>query len=151
MRSLILCAFIALLCVPSFAADPGSDKAEQEIKARSKEFSETWAKHDAKAVAAFYTTGGEIVTGTGTTMSGRDEIEQGLGDAFEHGLKDTTITETVEKVRLIKPDVAIVDSQAQLKGGDIAEGRDFHLVSVLVKKDGKWLTETSRAVVYAQQ
>ena len=58
----------------------------------------------------------------------------------------------MEKVKLVKPDVAIVDYDAEIKGADAnAEGMKFHIVAVLVKQGGKWLTQTTRGIVYAQQ
>ena len=73
---------------------------------------------DAKAVAAFYTPKAEIVTESGQALVGRDVIEQTLTDGFENDLKDSTLVVNVEKTRLIKPDVAIVDAEVQIKHGD---------------------------------
>lgn len=152
-------AFVMLACVtslalaadsPAGAADsPAPASLEQAIKDRAKEFDATWAKHDAHAIAAYYATDGEIVTADGNTLSGRDGIEQGLTDGFNGQLKDCTLTTTVGKVRLITPDVALVDSDAQLKTGD-GDPQNLHLVSILVKKDGKWLTATTRVITYKQ-
>lgn len=156
MRTVLTCVLFACLCVPAFADDtsPAKDAAptslEAAVKQRSKEFDATWAKHDAKAIAEYYTTDGNIVTAEGNDLAGRDGIEQALSDAFNGGLKDSTLTTTVEKVRLIKPDVAIVDSTAEIKLPD-SDPQKLHLVSVLVKKDGKWLNETTRAIAYRQQ
>ena|SRR5579864_1545724 len=151
MRAFLICAMVSLLSVPVLAAESNNATAEQEIKDHSKQFADAWAKHDPKALADFYTAEGDLTTGAGRTFSGRAEIEQCLRDAFDGGLKDTTFSETIEKVRLIKPDVAIVDSQAEITGGENAESHKFHIIRVLVKNDGKWLTETSRAVVYREQ
>lgn len=128
---------------------PVSIGPEQTIKDRSKDFDAAWNKHDAQAVAAYYTTDGDIVTDDRNALSGRDGIQQALTDAFGGQLKDSVLKTTVSTVRLIKPDVAIVDAEAEIKTGD-ADARKLHLVSVLVNKDGKWLTETTRAIVYRQ-
>jgi uncharacterized protein (TIGR02246 family) len=156
MRTLLSCILLACLCVPALADDTSApnDTATSSlgaaIKQRTKEFDATWAKHDAKAIAAYYTTDGTIVTAEGNDLAGRDGIEQALSDAFNGGLKDSTLTTTVEKVRLITPDVAVVDSSAEIKLPD-GDPQKLHLVSILVKKDGKWLTETTRAIAYRQQ
>ena len=47
-------------------------------------------------------------------------------------------------------DVAIVDSEVTIKRGN-DDGLKFHIASVLVKRDGKWLTETTRTVKYSQE
>ena len=156
MRSVLTFFVLACVCVPALADDSTSSSGatpaglEAAVKQRAKEFDATWATHDAKAIAAYYTTDGNIITPEGNDLAGRDGIEQALTDAFNGHLKDSTLTTTVEKVRLIKPDVAIVDSGAELKTPD-GEPQKVHLVSVVVKKDGKWLTETTRAIVYRQQ
>ena len=150
MRVILACIVLSCLTAPLFAEDaPAASSAEQTIKSRTKEFDEAWNKHDAQAVAAYYTTDGDIVTDDGNTLKGREGIQETLTDAFGGGLKDSTLKTTVSTVRLIKPDVAIVDADADIKTGD-AEARKIHLISVLVHKDGKWLTETTRAIAYRQ-
>lgn len=145
----VLCCVILASCSAAVLADdaPATPNPEQTIKDRSKDFDAAWNKHDAQAVAAYYTTAGDIVTESGDTLSGRDGIQQALTDAFNGNLKDSTLTSAVGSVRLIKPDVAIVDSDVELKVGD-AEPRKLHVISVLINKDGKWLTETTRAIQY---
>lgn len=155
MRTLLTCIALICLCAPAFADEPSassnatSNGPEAAIKQRAREFDATWATHDPKAIAAYYTTDGNIVTPDGNDFVGRDGIEQCLTDGFNGNLKDSKLTTTVEKVRLIKPDVAIVDSGAEMKTPD-GEPQKLHLVSVLVKKDGKWLNATTRAIVYQQ-
>jgi uncharacterized protein (TIGR02246 family) len=149
MRIVLVLAAVGFLAMPVRAADDAA-KVEQEIRARSAEFAAAWQKHDAALIAAFYTVDGDIVTGNGRVLSGRDGIEQTLRDAFDDSLKESTFKSTVEKVKLIKPDIAIVDYNAELKGGNADEPRKFHMVSVLVKQGDKWLTQTSRAIVYAE-
>jgi uncharacterized protein (TIGR02246 family) len=150
MRMLLACLVLSCVTAPLFAEDtPAAPSAEQTIKDRAKEFDATWNKHDAEAVAAYYAKDGDIVTDDGNALSGRDGIQQALTDAFGGQLKDSVLKTTVSTVRLIKPDVAIVDAEAEMKTGD-GDPRKLHLVSVLVNKDGKWLTETTRAIVYHQ-
>lgn len=150
MRFILSCLILAVLPMTVLADDaPATTSAEQAIKEHTKDFDAAWNRHDAAAVAAFYTTAGTIVTENGDELSGRDGIQQALTDAFNGNLKDSTLTSTVGTVRLIKPDVAIVDSDVEMKVGD-AEPRKLHVVSVLVNKDGKWLNETSRAIQYSK-
>jgi uncharacterized protein (TIGR02246 family) len=150
MRLIVSCLILACIPAAVLAADsPATASPEQTIKDRSKDFDAAWNKHDAQTVAAYYTTDGDIVTESGDALSGREGIQQALSDAFTGQLKDSTLTTTVATVRLIKPDVAIIDSEIELKVGD-AEPRKLHVLSVLVNKDGKWLTETARVIQYKQ-
>lgn len=148
MRMMLSFLVLAFVTMPLLAADAPSNP-EQTIKDRSKDFDAAWNRHDAQAVAAYYTTNGDIVTASGDALSGRDAIQQGLSDAFNGDLKNSTLTSTVSSVRLIKPDVAIVDSEVELKPAD-GDSRKMHTISVLVNQDGKWLTETTRAIQYRQ-
>ena len=146
-----LCVLMMGNCGLALAADGDAAAAEKEIKARAEEFSAAWKKQDAAVVAGFYATDGELVTGQGRTYSGREAIEEALRGAFDGGLKDSTFKWTVEKVKLVKPVVAIVDYDAEIKGADAsAEGMKFHIVAVMVKQGGKWVSETTRGIVYAQ-
>ena len=147
---LLFVAALALTLTPVQAADDTA-AAEKDIRTRAQEFSAAWQKHDPAAVAAFYTTDGDMVTGQGRTYAGREAIQEALTGGFDGALKDTAFVWTVEKVKLLKPDIAIVDYDAQIKGSDAnAEGLKFHIVAVLVKQGGKWLTQTTRGIVYQQ-
>ena len=145
-----------LLCILftslAFAADPDPTAvAKAQITERATAYAAAWEKHDAKAIAVFYTEEADLVISSGESFSGRGAIEQSMQQWFDGILKDTTFAETIEKVRLIRPDLALVDSDIQIKspGNDDPAGH-FHLVTLLSKHDGKWLSETTRAVKYQQ-
>ena len=155
---LFLCGIIASLSAMTFAAESETDAAatsaaKDQITQRSTAYAAAWAKQDAKAVAAFYSDDADLVIHNGQTFQGRASIEQAMQEWFTGILKDTTFSETIEKVRLVKKDVAIVDSELQIKGaggGDDAAGR-FHMVTVLTKHDGQWFRDTARALKYSQE
>lgn len=147
MRAWFIGALLTIVSAPALAADAPEATPEQAIRAGTKDLEAAWAKHDAKAVAALYANDAEIVTESGQTLSGRDGIEQALTDGFANTLQNSTLTESIEKVRLIKPDVAIVDAEAEIKTGE-GDPNKVHLISVIVKQDGKWLIETTRAIAY---
>ncbi|HSU67518.1 MAG TPA: SgcJ/EcaC family oxidoreductase [Tepidisphaeraceae bacterium] len=150
MRWLIVCAVLTFGLAPALADDAPAQTPEQAIKQGVKDLEAAWARHDAKALAELYSPNAEIVTESGQTLAGRDGIQEALTQAFSDTLKDSTLSETVDKVRFIKRDVAIVDADALVKSGD-TEINKMHLVSVIVKQNGKWLIETTRAIVYKQQ
>jgi len=151
MKGVLIAAALIGLMAPAFAADTPGDKAEQEIRARAQQFVDAWAKHDAHVLSEFYAPDGDLVLGNGRSYGGRDAIEQMLHDAFDDSLKDSTFSWTVEKVKLVKGDVAIVDYDAQIKTADAnAEPMKFHVVSVLTRDGDKWLAQTTRSVEYTQ-
>jgi len=157
MKSIpLFLTILALTLTPALAAgdlpSPADiATADKEIRARAADFSAAWQKHDPALVAAFYAPDGDMVTGQGRAYAGRDAIQEALTAAFDGGLKETAFLWTVEKIKLLKPDVAIVDYDAQIKGSDPnADPLKFHIVAVLVKQNGKWLTQTTRGINYAQ-
>jgi len=151
MRLIASCLILVCTTVRALAADsPTPANLEQAVRDRTKAFDAAWNRHDAEAVAAFYATDGDLVTETGDVFTGRDGIQKILTDAFDGDLKNSTLSSTVSSVRLIKPDVAIVDSDAELKPGE-GDPRKVHVISVLVNQNGKWLTATTRAIHYGQQ
>lgn len=152
---LLFCGILVSLSTYSFAADTdaaATAAAKEQITQRSAAYAAAWAKQDAKALAAFYSEEADLVIASGESFRTRTGLEQAMQEWFGGILKDTTFAETIEKVRLIRKDVAIVDSDVQIKGlnGDDAAGH-FHLVSVLAKQDGQWFRETTRAIKYAQE
>ncbi|HEY8747167.1 MAG TPA: SgcJ/EcaC family oxidoreductase [Tepidisphaeraceae bacterium] len=155
MRMLTGICLLSCMLLPTLslaASEQDTEKATQEIRQRATEFSTAWKKGDAKLISTFYTPDGTMVTGAGRFFNGREEIEQALTSVFDESLKGSSFTWTVEKVKLVKPDVAVVDYDAEIKGADAAgEPMKFHIVSVLIKDGGKWLTQTTRGIVYAQQ
>lgn len=149
MRMWMVCAALAIVCGPVIAAEEDNSQAEQEIRQRTKELEAAWEKHDAKSVAELFTKDGDVITAKGEKLEGREGIEQSLADGFSGDLKDTTLSEDVQKVRVIKPDVALVDADGELKGTD--NPRRFHVFSVMLKQDGKWVWETTRVIVYRDE
>ena len=152
---LLLCGIFALFSTCTFAADTdaaATAAAKEQITQRSAAYAAAWAKQDTKALAAFYTDEADLVIANGESFRTRSGIEQCMQEWFGGILKDTTFAETIEKVRLIRKDVAIVDSDLQIKGsGNDDSAGHFHLVSVLSKQDGQWMRETTRAIKYAQE
>jgi len=81
------------------------------------------------------------------------DVDQNHGDKIYHlddaGLKEDfssapnmTRTYTVQRVRFIRPDVAMVDVRADLQIG--TEQSASHLGFIVVNNDGKWVTAAVR-------
>jgi uncharacterized protein (TIGR02246 family) len=147
MRPLLALLAIAAFSTVLLADGSASPNSDQAIRAYYKDFEQAWDKHDAKAVAQFYAADADVITDKGELLAGRDAIEATLSDAFDNSLKDSTVSVSIEKIRLIKPDIAIVDGDLIFKVGGTESNRP-HLLSVLMKKDGKWITETTRTISY---
>ena len=112
--------FIALLS--SFAqlkaqaqsGDPVEEKAVRAVLAR---FYEGWNTHDADKMVSVYAEDIDHINVFGEWQKGRATLRQELARLHAGPLRDSRKNHTIEKIRFLKPDVAIVQVSAQGTGG----------------------------------
>ncbi len=113
------------------------------IGAGSEEFVAAFNKHDAKAVAALWTEGGEYIDDSGRRIAGRDAIEQDYAAFFAEN-PDAEIKIAIDSVRLLSGDSAIEDGQAVVQPPPPGAPGVSKYTAVHVKVDGKWLMASVR-------
>jgi uncharacterized protein (TIGR02246 family) len=148
MRMLIFVGVVVLVA----AVGPGEnavgqandDAAIKELIARRQA---AWNAGDAEAYRRLLTPDADILSSTGRTAQGRDAViglylEQRAG-AFA-GAKTAV---RVVNIRMIRPDVAIVDAEVNLDGlkTDVLAGQSRTTFVVVKQPDGKWLITAQRA------
>jgi uncharacterized protein (TIGR02246 family) len=111
------------------------------------EMAEAWNTGDARAYAARYRPDGTFTNTDGTLDMGHDEVVRTAEGAFQGVLAGTKLSLAVRKLRLICPDVAVVDLDARVSGmpvpppgagnGPGGEVRISQML-VLLKEDGRW-------------
>ena len=101
------------------------------------EITEAWSAGDARAYGARYSPDGTFTNTDGTVDLGRDEVVRTAEKAFQGVLAGTRLSLAVRKLRLIRPDVAVVDLDARVSGIPSGEVRISQLL-VLVQEDGSW-------------
>jgi uncharacterized protein (TIGR02246 family) len=101
------------------------------------EITEAWSAGDARAYGARYSPDGTFTNTDGTVDLGRDEVVRTAEKAFQGVLAGTRLSLAVRKLRLIRPDVAVVDLDARVSGMPSGEVRISQLL-VLVQEDGSW-------------
>ena len=101
------------------------------------EITEAWSAGDARAYGARYSPNGTFTNTDGTVDLGRDEVVRTAEKAFQGILAGTKLSLAVRKLRLIRPDVAVVDLDARVSGIPSGEVRISQLL-VLVQEDGSW-------------
>lgn len=116
------------------------------IQASAESFVTAFNKHDAHAIAALWTEGGEYVDDTGHTSSGRAEIEKSYQEFFA-ATPDAKIQITIDSVRLLTRDTAIEDGQAAVESASGDSELPTKYTVVHAKVDGKWLMASVRDVV----
>ncbi|QDT32088.1 YybH family protein [Thalassoglobus polymorphus] len=150
MKILLLSTSIFLLgCVSSHhAIAQESAKAESTkpqdsevaaIRQGSKLFADAFNKHDAKAVAGFWTEDGEYVdeTRNGSTLTGRETIEKAYVGFFKAN-PDAKISIAINSVKMLSNDAAIEDGRTLVE--PVAPGTTgmARYTAFHVKVAGKW-------------
>jgi uncharacterized protein (TIGR02246 family) len=111
------------------------------------ELAEAWNAGDARAWAARYSPDGTFTNTNGTLDLGRDDVARTAEEAFQGVLAGTKLSLAVRKLRLIRPDVAVVDLDARVSGMPVpppddsnAPGGEVRIsqMLVLVQEDDRW-------------
>ena len=101
------------------------------------EIAEAWNAGDARAYAARYCPDGTFTNTDGTLDLGRDEVIRTAEKAFHSVLAGTTLSLTVRKLRLVRPDVAVVDLDTHVSGMPGGVVRISQML-ILVEEDNLW-------------
>lgn len=106
-----------------------------------------WNRGDAKAFSARYRDDGTFTNVFGAVYFGCDQFERRHAEVFSGFLKGTRIAMTIEKLRLVRPDVAVADidmvySDFQNLPRGVVPMPDglvhSSLLMVLIKHGGEW-------------
>lgn len=135
--------------VPTSAMSDSSDEASIRSIIASQVVA--WNAGDAKAFSASFAEDGSFTNIRGTVAYGRRAFENRHAEIFQTIFKGSKLTMSPTRIRFVRPDVAIVDIDTELR--DIAgvppgvkvmaDGRiRTRLQEVLVKNNGTWLIES---------
>ena len=104
------------------------------------EIAEAWNAGDAQAYGARYCPDGTFTNTDGTLDLGRDEVVRTAEEAFQGVLAGTKFSTAVRKVRLVRPDVAVVDLDTRVSGMPGGEVRISQMLVLLQEDDRWWIT-----------
>ncbi|HSK72174.1 MAG TPA: SgcJ/EcaC family oxidoreductase [Pyrinomonadaceae bacterium] len=141
-----LIKFIAFLIVlaagASFASAQESKQStkpareESAIRELVKKMEAGWNAKDVSREAQLYFEDVDYINSYGTFLKGRNEIAEGHRYIYSTIYKDTTLTLTIEKIRFLRPDAAIVHVFNSLKKIDkTSKGR---MTLVVAKEGSEW-------------
>ena len=141
MRVLAL-ALVALgACWPA-TADPPEEAGVREHFAA---FARAFAQGDARAVAESFAEDADLQRPNQPPVVGRPAIEAFYARMFAGPLAGVTKTTAVDRVRLLRPELAVVDSSYTLdRATPLLHARGVSL-TLLEKRDGRWLAVLSRS------
>lgn len=98
-------------------------------------------KRDAAAIAEFFAADGDEVYFDNQRIVGRNAIRENQQKAFATWPKTQRFTLAVTNVRVLTPEIAIVDTLATFTEGEMKSNRG---TAVWAHQDGKWLITTLR-------
>jgi uncharacterized protein (TIGR02246 family) len=104
------------------------------------EIAEAWNAGDARAYGARYCPDGTFTNTDGTLDLGRDEVIRTAEEAFRGVLAGTRLSPAVRKVRLVRPDVAVVDLDTRVSGMPGGEVRISQMLVLVAEDDLWWIT-----------
>lgn len=132
-------------------AEPKTDPAQAEDRAAIEALvaaeSDAWDRGDAKAFAQRFTLDGSFTNVIGKVYYGRAAFEERHAEIFKTIYKGSRLKQSIGKLRFIRPDVAVVDINAELSGFVSAPAavktEADHVIRarlqlVLVKERGDW-------------
>lgn len=120
-----------------------SVNSENEVKQVIDAYYTAWNQHDAKKMASYYASDGDLRSPWNEFGKDRKEVEAIFASEHAKQLKDAHIDHSVKSIRMIKPNIAFVDVESTIAGMEAADKNQYstlhhHVVYVLVNRDGKW-------------
>src|ERR1700751_5484753 len=113
---------------PAQGAGPGKGAIMAQVAANEAvdqllgELAEAWNAGDARAYAARFSPDVTFTNSDGSVDLGRDEVVRRAGEAFQGVLAGTKLALAVRKLRLVRPDVAVVDLDLRISGMPVPPG-----------------------------
>ena len=127
--------------------DPVAAAEEPLVRKAVEAEEDAWNRADAKAFAARFQEDGSLTDVLGAVSHGRAEIERRQSELFSSHFKGGLLALKVRKIRFLKPDVALVEIDADLSGFHKAPPVVFvdaekvirtRLLQVMVKSGSDW-------------
>lgn len=138
-----------LLAVPSARARP-QQTAKRNAAARAAilrtftDFSASFTRHDAHAVAMTFSEDADFTNMRGMHVRGRKAVEQWMARLFGGILRDAHRTDVVRDIIFLTPRLAAVDADTVITGTRTADGsvvppRKGLMITVMSRENGRWL------------
>ena len=141
---LVVVGVSMLAAVASTQSDLGSAADEAAIKKSVDARVAPYNKHDAKALAAFYSADADRATNVGF-FSGRAQIEKSYADNFNGVGKNAVLKQEGTKVRFLTADVAIADTDNTITGRTDGTTKN-HTTNIFVKRNREWVLLAARTI-----
>ena len=143
MRKLyVILVLPTVLCI---AESKGTSEDENAIRKVMSDATEAFNRHEGKLTPAGYSDDFDAVIANGVRVAGKPD----LGEGFKTYLRNARKMETVQRIRFIRPDVAVVDGAFEFTGTDIKPDPKGLETVVLSKESGRWVMTALRTMIPA--
>ena len=141
----VFCVFLTVSAVLCVAAEKGSPEDEVAIRQVIADWTGAFNRHEMNldAVASGFSGDFDMVNPAGAYVKGKPDLRE----AFKTFLRNTRTFETVDRIRLIRPDVALVDGSYEFTGTEIRPYPKGFQTWVLTKENGRWLMTALRMMI----
>jgi uncharacterized protein (TIGR02246 family) len=125
----------------------GTPADEAAVRALVEQYQQAFNSNDPAKAVDVYAEHAVFVDETGRTLEGKPEIAKALTGGGSAANR-VHLALTVEAVRFIKPDVALMRGRSTATGGDVpAGGGSGHWAVVAMKMAGQWKVVAAQAAV----
>jgi uncharacterized protein (TIGR02246 family) len=141
-RALLLVILLDMACASHANGEPPGDQSEDEtaIRKMARSYVEAFNKHDAKALADYWSPDAVYLDRTtGEEVVGRSAIAEQFTALFQDQ-PEVKLEVTVESVQFISPNVALERGTTRFLDPN-EEPEEIAYTAVDVKRDGKWLLD----------
>jgi uncharacterized protein (TIGR02246 family) len=151
-RSLVLALAVgSVACTPQHQpSDPSSGtetaKDDAAIRSHAAGFERALNSRDFAAFSEQFTPDGDLILVDGPLTSGREAIRRSIQAAWTDAPPTRRASITVNNIRFLSSDIALVEAAARFSAGEPAQDRG---TSVVVRRDGVWRTLALRVLPVA--
>jgi uncharacterized protein (TIGR02246 family) len=148
MKHISVIVVIVAVCLSATRDGKANERSDEEqIRQLIHDQETAWNRGDAKAYVTHFQNEGAFTNVVGVTYETRDEFETRVAQIFATIFNGSNLSNTVRKIRFVRPDVAIVNISTEissLKGmpSGVKPSADGKLrtnkLEVLVKEHGQW-------------
>jgi uncharacterized protein (TIGR02246 family) len=140
-----LCATLLVSVVVCAAESKGTAEDETAIRKVLADTTEAFNRHEGKLIPSAYSDDFDAVIANGVRVPGRPDLTEG----FKTHLRNARKLGTVQRIRFVRHDVAVVDGPFEFIGTDIKPYPKGLATVVLSKENWRWVITALRTMVPA--
>ncbi len=145
MKLTLAITMLIALASLTFAQEPLNPMANDEagIGAGVQQMQDGWNSKNGTRFAHPFATDADYVVINGTLIKGHDDIAKGHQQIFQTIFKDSTLTLSVQRIRFLRQDIAVVHVAGHIKIRRGPETQENNVIMTLVmsKEKNGWLIE----------